>query len=480
MSKKNIINLISCFLISMPFISCQVDKEQKKKPNVIFILVDDLGWNDLGYSGSTFYESPNIDALSNHSFQFMNAYAASSVCSPTRASIMTGKHPSRVNITDWIPGNDPKNKPLLGPQDLDALPLKEITIAEKLRNSGYNTFYVGKWHLGSEGSYPEDHGFDVNIGGFDKGSPMGGYYSPYKNPKLSDGPEGEYLTDRLTEEALGLIKNHDNSKPFALFLSFYNVHTPIQPNLEHVDYFNEKLSKMNDNVVRTRVEGEAITRLNHTNAEYASMVYAVDENIGKLIKSLKNEGLYKNSLIIFTSDNGGLSTLKRIAPTSVYPLRAGKGWLYEGGIKIPQLIKIPGNSENVKVNELTVSYDLFPTILDFAGIQNDNKIDGVSLMPSLKGKPRIDRKNIYWHFPHYHGSLWKPGSAIRSGDWKLVLHYESNEVELFNLKDDPGELNDVSSLFKEKKEQLLNQLNKMMKETNANSVSINNNYQHVK
>ena len=480
MNKKNLINLTSCFLISMSFISCQIDKEQKNKPNVIFILVDDLGWNDLGYSGSTFYESPNIDALSNHSFQFMNAYAASSVCSPTRASIMTGKHPSRVNITDWIPGNDPKNKPLLGPQDLDALPLKEITIAEKLKSSGYNTFYVGKWHLGSEGSYPEDHGFDVNIGGFDKGSPMGGYYSPYKNPKLSDGPEGEYLTDRLTDEALDLIKNHNNSKPFALFLSFYNVHTPIQPNLEHVDYFNEKLSKMNDNVVRTRVEGEALTRLNHTNAEYASMVYAVDENVGKLIKSLKNEGLYENSLIIFTSDNGGLSTLKRIAPTSVYPLRAGKGWLYEGGIKIPQLIKIPGNSENVKVNDLTVSYDLFPTILDFAGIQNDNKIDGVSLMSSLKGKSRIDRKNIYWHFPHYHGSLWKPGSAIRSGDWKLVLHYESNELELFNLKDDPGELNDVSSLFKEKKEQLLNQLNKMMKETNANSVSINNSYQQVK
>ncbi|PDH40259.1 MAG: arylsulfatase, partial [Rhodothermaeota bacterium MED-G19] len=166
--------------------------------------------------------------------------------------------------------------------------------------------------------------------------------------------------------------------------------------------------------------------------------------------------------------------------TSVHPLRAGKGWLYEGGIKIPQLIKVPGNSENIKVNDLTVSYDLFPTILDFAGIQNDYKIDGLSLMPTLKEKSRIDRKNIYWHFPHYHGSLWKPGSAIRSGDWKLVLHYESNDVELYNLKDDPGELNDVSSLFNEKKEELLNQLNKMMKETNANSVSINNSYQQVK
>ena len=480
MSKKNIINLASCILISMSFISCYVDKNQKKKPNVIFILVDDLGWNDLGYSGSTFYESPNIDSLCNDSFQFMNAYAASSVCSPTRASIMTGKHPSRINITDWIPGLDPKDKPLLGPQDLDALPLEEITIAEKLKNSGYSTFYVGKWHLGSEGSYPEDHGFDINIGGFEKGSPMGGYYSPYKNPKLSDGPEGEYLTDRLTDEALGLINNRDSSKPFALFLSFYNVHTPIQANLKHVNYFKEKLSKTSDNIVRTRNEGEAVTRLNQTNPEYASMVYAVDENVGKLISSLKKDGLYESSLIIFTSDNGGLSTLKRIAPTSVYPLRAGKGWLYEGGIKIPQLIKIPGNSENVKVNDLTVSYDLFPTILDFAGIKNDYKIDGVSLMPTLKEKSRVDRKNIYWHFPHYHGSLWKPGSAIRSGDWKLVIHYESNDVELYNLKEDPGELNDLSNLFNEKKEELLNKLNKMKTETNANFVLINNSYQHKK
>ena len=185
------------------FYSCMDQSNEDMKPNVIFILVDDLGWNDLGYTGSKFYESPNIDTLSNYSFQFTNAYSASPVCSPTRASIMTGKHPSRVNITDWIPGNDPKDKPLLGPQDLDGLPHEEITIAEELKSSGYNTFYIGKWHLGSEGSYPEDHGFDINIGGFEKGSPMGGYYSPYKNPKLSDGPEGEYLTDRLTNEALG-------------------------------------------------------------------------------------------------------------------------------------------------------------------------------------------------------------------------------------------------------------------------------------
>tara|TARA_B100000214_G_scaffold353654_1_gene309853 strand:+ start:783 stop:2195 length:1413 start_codon:yes stop_codon:yes gene_type:complete len=447
-------------------------------PNVIFILVDDLGWNDLGYSGSAFYETPNIDKLSKESFQFTNAYSASPVCSPTRASIMTGKHPARLNITDWIPGLDPQNRALLGPKDLHNLPLEEITVAEKLKESGYNTFYIGKWHLGSEGYYPEDNGFDINVGGFEKGSPMGGYYSPYKNPKLDDGPKGEYLTDRLTNESIKLIKGHDKNKPFALFLSFYNVHTPIEANKKHIDYFSKKISEMDNNEVRTKSEGDAITRLNHTNPEYASMVYAVDENVGKLIKSLKDSDLYENSLIIFTSDNGGLSTLKKIAPTSAYPLRAGKGWLYEGGVRIPQLIKSPGNNKNIIINDITASYDLFPTILDFAGIKYNINIDGISLTPILKGQSEIDREDIFWHFPHYHGSLWKPGSAIRSGDWKLVFHYESNNTELFNLKEDPGEINDLSLLFEEKKQILLNKLNNLKNETNANKVSINPNFKN--
>lgn len=447
-----------------------------KKPNVIFILVDDLGWNDLGYSGSAFYESPNIDKLSKDSFEFKTAYAASSVCSPTRASIMTGKHPARVNITDWIPGLDPKNRPLLGPQDLHQLPLDETTIAEKLKESGYKTFYAGKWHLGSQGYYPEENGFDINIGGFEKGSPMGGYYSPYKNPKLSDGPEGEYLTDRLTSESISFIENHDKSQPFVLFLSFYNVHTPIQPNLKHVNYFKEKLDSMDDNKVRVREEGEAISLLNQVNYNYASMVYAMDENVGRLINSLKENNLYNDALIIFTSDNGGLSTLRRVAPTSVFPLRAGKGWLYEGGIRIPQLIKTPGNSKNIKIEDVTVSYDLFPTILDYAGLNSETEIDGKSLMPILEGESKMDREDVFWHFPHYHGSLWKPGSAIRHGDWKLVQHFESNTVELYNLKNDIGEMDDLSSKFPEKTQDLLNRLNNLREDTNANSVSINKNF----
>ena len=449
---------------------------KKKMPNIVFILVDDLGWNDLGYTGSDFYESPNIDLLSQESFHFLNAYSSSPVCSPTRAAIMTGKHPARINITDWIPGVDPKDKLLLGPKDLHELPLNEKTIAEFLKEGGYNTFYVGKWHLGSEGFYPENNGFDINIGGFEKGSPMGGYYSPYKNPKLSNGPEGEYLTDRLTNESIELIKNNNSSQPFALFLSYYNVHTPIQANKKHLEYFDNKLSQIEDNFVRTKKEGKAISRLNQTDSKYASMVYAVDQNIGKLIKNLKENNLYDNTMIVFTSDNGGLSTQKKIAPTSVYPLRAGKGWLYEGGIKIPQLIKVPGISKNTKIYDLTVSHDLFPTILDFSGIKYNIEVDGISLKPIIENKDKTKREEIFWYYPHYHGSLWKPGSAIRYKNWKLVLHYETESSELFDLEDDPGELNDLSLEFPQIKNNLLNKIDKIIKETDAKLVSKNENY----
>ena len=469
-------NILVAILFLFTFSSC-INNSKNKSPNIIFILVDDLGWKDLGYSGSTFYETPNIDKLRNESYEFSSAYAASSVCSPTRASIMTGKHPARVNITDWIPGDNPLDRPFLGPKDLHQLPLEEVTIAEKLKNYGYTTFYSGKWHLGSKGYYPEQNGFDINIGGFEKGSPPGGYYTPYKNPKLSDGPEGEYLTDRLTSESIKFIENNKKDNPFALFLAFYTVHTPIQANKKHVSYFENKLNKLDDNIARTRQEGKAITLLNQVNPDYASMVYALDENIGRLIKSLKENNYYDDALIIFTSDNGGLSTLRRVAPTSVSPLRAWKGWLYEGGIRIPQLIKMPENNKNIKIYEPTVSYDLFPTILEFAGIENTNQeIDGISLIPHLKTGKELNRKDIFWHFPHYHTSQWKPGAAIRQGDWKLLEHYESNKIELFNLKNDVGESKNLNLIYPEKTESLLKRLHELQKKTNANSVKINPNY----
>ena len=464
---------ITLLFITILIFSCSNENE---KPNLLFILVDDLGWTDVSYNKSDYYETIHIDNLSETSMLFDNAYAASSVCSPTRASIMTGKHPARVNITDWIPGLDPKNKPLLGPVDRNELPLEETTIAEVLRDNNYSTFYSGKWHLGSEGHYPEDQGFDVNIGGFEKGSPMGGYYSPYKNPRLSDGPEGEYLTDRLTLETIDLIKNRDTKKPFAAFLSFYNVHTPIQENKEFIDYYVEKLKSYENTSPETIKEGDAITLLNQRNAKYASMVHATDYNVGRIINFLKDNNLYENTLIVFTSDNGGLSTQRRVAPTSVFPLRAGKGWLYEGGIRIPQLIKLPKQINKEIISEPVVSYDLFPTIANVLNLNHSVcDIDGVDLT-NLFVKKDIERDFIFWHFPHYHGSMWKPGSALRNNDWKLVELHEENKVELYNLKDDISETVDVSNIFPEITSRLVNKLNEIKIDLGANKATINENY----
>ena len=464
---------ITLLFITILIFSCSNENE---KPNLLFILVDDLGWTDVSYNKSDYYETIHIDNLSETSMLFDNAYAASSVCSPTRASIMTGKHPARVNITDWIPGLDPKNKPLLGPVDRNELPLEETTIAEVLRDNNYSTFYSGKWHLGSEGHYPEDQGFDVNIGGFEKGSPMGGYYSPYKNPRLSDGPEGEYLTDRLTLETIDLIKNRDTKKPFAAFLSFYNVHTPIQENKEFIDYYVEKLKSYENTSPETIKEGDAITLLNQRNAKYASMVHATDYNVGRIINFLKDNNLYENTLIVFTSDNGGLSTQRRVAPTSVFPLRAGKGWLYEGGIRIPQLIKLPKQINKEIISEPVVSYDLFPTIVNVLNLNHSvSDIDGVDLT-NLFVKKDIERDFIFWHFPHYHGSMWKPGSALRNNDWKLVELHEENKVELYNLKDDLSETVDVSNRFPEITSRLVKKLNEIKIDLGAKKATINENY----
>ena len=424
--------------------------------------------------GSDFYETPNIDKLSNNSTVFNSAYSASPVCSPTRASIMTGNHHVRVNITDWIPGVDPKDRYLIGPEDIHQLPIEELTIGEILQSNGYSTIYSGKWHLGSQGFYPENQGFDINKGGFEKGSPMGGYYSPYKNPRLSDGPEGEYLTDRLTDETITFIEERDKYKPFAIFLSFYNVHTPIQPNLKHIDYYKEKLKAYSDTTTQTDIEGDAISVLNQRNPNYASMVHSTDENIGKLISFLKQKNLYDNTLIIFTSDNGGLSTQEKVAPTSTKPLRAGKGWLYEGGIRIPQLIKYINQKQQDLNNIPVVSYDLFTTIVNHLKLDYfDEKKDGIDL--SNLSHDNNNRDYIFWHFPHYHGSLWKPGSAIRNGDWKLLRFYEENKLELYNLKDDLSEQTDLSVKYPLIVKKLSNKMDEMLIEMNGKVPTINQN-----
>ena len=459
------------FIFFLFIFSCN---EKISKPNLVFIIVDDLGWKDVGYMGSDFYETPNIDKLSNNSTVFNSAYSASPVCSPTRASIMTGKHHVRVNITDWIPGVDPKDRYLIGPEDIHQLPIEELTIGEILQSNGYSTIYSGKWHLGGLGFYPENQGFDINKGGFEKGSPMGGYYSPYKNPRLTDGPEDEYLTDRLTEESISFIKERDKNKPFAVFLSFYNVHTPIQPNLKHIDYYKEKLKTYSETTTQTDIEGDAISVLNQRNPDYASMVHSTDENIGKLISFLKQRNLYDNTLIIFTSDNGGLSTQAKVAPTSTQPLRAGKGWLYEGGIRIPQLIKFVNQKNRHLIDVPVVSYDLFTTVFNHLKLNHNlDEKDGIDLSNlSIK---KIERDYILWHFPHYHGSLWKPGSAMRNGDWKLLKFYEENKLELYNLKNDLGEETDLSSEYPLIVKKLSNKMGEMLIEMDGKLPTINQN-----
>ena len=450
--------------------SCSI----KKKPNVLFILVDDLGWNDLGCYGSTFYETPNLDKLAASGVKFTNAYAAHPVCSPTRAAIMTGKNPARIGITDWIPGRGDKGKKLKTPKILHQLPLEEYTIAEEFRDNGYQTFFAGKWHLGDEGFFPTDQGFDINIGGNHTGSPRGGYYSPYKNPQLPDGPKGEYLTDRLTNETIKFIKNSLNDKqhrPFFAYLAFYTVHAPIQGCNRYDDKFREKAKTLpaapDSGYVK---EHDAYTKTQQNNPKYAAMVYAMDENVGRLMNELKELKIDDNTIVVFTSDNGGLATLLwKGAPTCLYPLRAGKGWCYEGGIRVPLIMKIPDKKyEGLVINEPVVSMDFYPTLVNLANLKPvpNQYVDGVDLTPLLNGKT-IDRDAILWHYPHYHGSGWTPGSSVRKGDWALIQFYEYDKLELYNLKDDISEKTDLSEEYPEKKESMYQLLLKKQQAAHA-------------
>ena len=461
------------FLLSILifFNCCENSKKSDSPPNVLFILVDDLGWKDLSCYGSSFYETPNIDRLADMGFRFSQAYAAHPVCSPTRAAIMTGKHPTRLNITDWIPGQNPQNRKLVGPNDLHALPLEETTLAEALQQKGYKTFFAGKWHLGHEGFFPEDQGFEINKGGHHKGSPPGGYFSPYKNPKLKDGPEGENLTDRLTDESIRFIsQNQDN--PFLLYLSYYSVHTPIQAHPDYLSKFQAKKKSLKDTLAIKIKDQGGYTLQNQYNAEYASMVYALDKNVGRLVDQLEALDILNNTLIIFTSDNGGLTTLEkeyRTAPTSVLPLRAGKGWVYEGGIRVPLIIKIPKKKIAKVVDHPAISMDFYPTILDFIGNLAIPKqhLDGISLKPFLEGKTEKTHSIMVWDFPHYHGSGWTPGRALRKGSWKLVYFFEDDRYELYQIDQDPGEKIDLAKREVDKLEELKKSLNEWAIEMNA-------------
>ena len=430
------------------------------RPNVVFILVDDLGWSDLGVQGSRFYETPNIDRLAEQGLRFLNAYASAPVCSPTRAALLTGKHPARLQMTDWIPGDNPLDRPLMGPAGLKALPLEEITLAEALRAEGYATFLAGKWHLGGNGYSPENQGFDFNHGGVGLGRPPGGYYSPYRNPALADGPEGEYLTDRLTDEALSFI-DANQDRPFFVFLPYYAVHTPLQGADRHIQRFARRLETLAPgDVPEQRPEHEGWTKQRQDNIEYASMIHALDENLGRIVARLHDLGLAGRTYVIFTSDNGGRATLPAGGDaTSNLPLRAGKGWLYEGGIRVPLIVKGP-RVINATSEALVVSTDYYPTILELVGAEllTGQHLDGISFAPVLGGTGRGVRDSVFFHYPHYHGSASSPSSALRRGDWKLVQFHESGKVELYDLGEDIGETTDLAQAEPERARSMLEAL----------------------
>lgn len=422
--------------------------ERKPQTNFVFFLADDLGWADLGCFGSTFHKTPNIDALCDSGMKFTHGYAACPVCSPTRASILTGRHPVRVEITDWIPGYQKKeNAKFQHIEDRDNLALEETTIAESLKQNGYQTFFAGKWHLGDRGHWPKDQGFDFNIGGNAKGSPPGGYYAPWKNPTLEAEKPKEYVTERLTEESIKFLKERDSEKPFLLYLSYYNVHTPITPYRKRIDEFKTAAEEAFDGPTPFKPEGDGTSRMRQDNPAYASMVSAVDDSVGSILETLEQLSLDKNTVVIFFSDNGGLCTTRRVGPTSNLPLRSGKGWLYEGGVREPMIIRAPSVTQPGSVcDNAVVSMDFFPTMLELAGLDPRPELhgDGRSLIPLLKGGPESADRTLYWHYPHYHGSTWTPGASILDGDWKLIEFYERGDCELYNLAKDQGESNNLS------------------------------------
>ncbi|UCD76676.1 MAG: sulfatase [Phycisphaerales bacterium] len=432
-------------------------------PNVILVLVDDLGWADLGCFGSEFYETPNLDALAADGMRFTNAYAACAVCSPTRASIMTGRCPARVGIMDWIrPLHDPskwteegirsqseyvggKDRRLLTPRVPRWMEREEITIAEILKGRGYATGFVGKWHLGPEGWFPEDQGFDFNAGGCALGHPPH-YFDPYPPehqpstfPNLPPREEGEYLTDRESDEAVGFIRRHAD-EPFFLYLCHYAVHSPIQAKQDLIDHYEAK----------PKIEGDG-----QNYPPYAAMVHSVDDAMGAILKTIEELGIADNTLIIFTGDNGGATHFRA---TDNRPLRSGKGRPYEGGIREPFIVRWPGRVKPGTVSDVPIStIDLLPTICEAVGaeVPQDRPIDGLNLLPLMQGTGTIQREDLYWHFPHYWaGQFVRPYSIIRSGDWKLIKHYETGKVELYNLGDDIGEKNDLATAMPEKATEL--------------------------
>ncbi|MCE1199402.1 MAG: sulfatase [Marinilabiliales bacterium] len=455
-----------------------------KQPNILFIVADDLGWSDLKCYGADLHETPNLDRLAAKSLRFVNSYAAAPVSSPTRASLMTGKFPARLHFTIWseaASSAERKNQeiyPYLPPQTLENLPLEEITLAEQLKKGGYLTAHVGKWHLGDLMHFPQTQGFDVSVAASQRGAPPT-YFFPYKGEAFgeyrfvtdlgtsSDGKyfadrKGEYLTDRLTDEAMKIMADAGD-RPFFLNLWYYNVHTPLEAKQQDIDHFKSRLSPA----------------YHHQHEVYAAMVKAVDDNVGRLLQKLADLGIADHTLVIFLSDNGGyINEYKGRAVTDNYPLRSGKGALYEGGIRVPTLLYDPDwVKKGVTVETPICTIDFYPTLLERTGLPSDTPVDGKSLVHLIKGEKDtlLENRTLYWHYPHYYPTT-TPVSALREGPWKLLEFLEDGRTELYDLNDDPGEQHDLSKTRPELTTRLLAKLHKWKKDIGSQGITVNPNY----
>lgn len=440
--------------------------QASSRPNFVFILADDLGWADMAFNGNTFYETPNIDRLAASGMRFAQAYAACAVCSPTRASIQTGKYPARLGITDYIPGEEHPEKPLLTFPTRMELPLAERTLAEALRDGGYRTAFIGKWHLGGRGLLPQDQGYQTNVAGGSYGAPPQGYFAPYGIEGLSEGPKGEYLTERLTTEALARLEDFGRSpgEPFVLFLSHYTVHMPIQPQPTQKRYFEAKQERVGVDAHWKR-------------PDYAAMVASLDASVGAVLERLDRLGLADKTAVFFMSDNGGVDYANGV--TSNWPLRAGKGRYYEGGIREPLVVRWPGVTRpGSHCDTPVISTDFFPTMLEMAGLPLEPKshVDGLSFAPLLRNPAAaLPREALYWHYPHYHGSGATPCGAVRAGDYKLIEYFEDNRVELYNVRNDVSEERDLARTMPEKAAELRERLHRWRAEVGARMPVVNTN-----
>lgn len=473
--------LAAAVLVAALFPGCREAQPTPSRPNFVLFLVDDLGWTDTAVYGSAFYDTPHIDRLAAEGARFTQFYSASSVCSPTRASLMTGKHPARLHLTNWI-GGEQKGR-LLPAEYVRALPLSEVTLGETFRQSGYRTGYIGKWHLGGDGHLPDRQGFEFMRAVNHAGQP-GSYFFPYENPKwpvtnvpdLQDGSEGEYLTDRLTDEAIGFLRE-SRDDPFLLVVSHYAVHTPLQAPGPLTAKYAARAEALPEARSPLRApEGEsAVTKMRQDHPDFAGMVESMDGSLGRIVQELEALSLSSRTVVLFVSDNGGLSTLvkgRTNIPTSNAPLRAGKGWLYEGGIRIPFLVRWPGVvGPGQEIDVPSDTTDLYPTMLAMARLdpRPDQHRDGVDLWPLLdpKGKTGPEPRDLFWHFPHYHGSGNVPSGAIRSGDLKLVEWLEDDRVELYDLAQDVGETQDLAEARADEAEVLRRRLHQWRRDVGA-------------